>query len=114
MAQKLDCVGDRKNVKSMVRYLSAALDAGFGGAGERAADATPNSPRTERLKRVQAAIKSRSPTQRHVDKRLFLNGLTDAGDRADFERFGWMSPVNAQAVFRFWEDMDPELFEGVA
>ena len=109
----------------MVGYLSAALDGDFGGAGqgaaprsrEGAAAVAESSPerrdRAERLRRVQQAVAARTPTQRDADRRLFLSRLEDPGARADFERFGWMSPMNAQAVFRFWEELDPSIFDGL-
>lgn len=109
---KLDYVGERKGVKSVVGYLSAALEGDFGGAGNGAAP-TPGSGRAERLRRVQKAVQARSPTQRDADKRLFASQITDNGRRADFERFGWMSPLNADAVFAFWEDFNPGLFDDI-
>lgn len=42
------------------------------------------------------------PVPDRVDKRL-----RDPVERADFERHGWMSPMNAEAIFVFWEDLDP-------
>lgn len=109
---KLDYVGGRKNVRSMVGYLSAALDGDFGGAGE--ADAPkPRSARAEKLRRVQAAVQARTPTQRDADKRLFLGRIDESAARGDFERFGWMSALNAQAIFAFWEELSPGLFDGV-
>jgi len=112
VAEKLDYVGTRKNVKSMVGYLSAALESDFGGAGGAETPA-PTSARGERLRRVQAAVAERSPTQRDADKRLFASQIDVAANRADFERFGWMSALNAQAVFAFWEEFNPGLFDGL-
>lgn len=115
VAAKLDYVGERKNVKSMVGYLSAALEGDFGGeAAPQAREAAPaTSPQAHRLGRVQAAVSARSPTQRDADRRLFLSRIDDAGARADFERFGWMSPMNKAAILTFWEDLSPGLFEGI-
>ncbi|MCE8007093.1 replication initiation protein [Aestuariivita sp.] len=109
VAAKLDYVGKRSGVKSVVGYLSAALDQGFGDAP--AGQAEPTSARAIKLRRVQQAVAARSPTQRDADKRMFLARIEDAAARVDFERFGWMSALNAQAIFAFWSDMNPGLFE---
>ncbi|WP_111560288.1 replication initiation protein [Paracoccus sediminilitoris] len=103
---RLDYVEARKNVVSKVGYLSAALEGGF---GTEAAPATP-SPQAERLRRILNVIKSRTPTQRDADRRLFLSQLTEGAARADFERHGWMSPLNAARIRAFWKDMSPGLF----
>ncbi|MBO9398536.1 replication initiation protein [Shimia sp. R9_2] len=110
---KLDYVRQRKDVKSMVGYLTAALKEDYKEVEEVAAPAVPRSERAERLRRVQAAIEARTPTQRDADKRLFASQLEDDVARGDFERFGWVSPLNIRAIFAFWEDMDPEIFEGL-
>ncbi|MAZ22591.1 replication initiation protein [Roseovarius sp.] len=110
VAAKLEYVGNRKNVESMVGYLSAALAGDFGGAGEATA-AEPKSPRARRLQRLREAIAARTPTQRDADKRLFLNQLSDPVKRADFERFGWMSPLNADDIAAFWEEVSPGILE---
>ncbi len=113
IAEKLDYVGARKNVKNMVGYLNASLEEDFGGAGEPTAPPAPSTPRAERLKRVLEAVAARTPTQRDADKRLFLSQLKDEGTRGDFEKFGWMSPLNIEAVFRFWQELDSEVFDGI-
>ncbi|MBO9409384.1 replication initiation protein [Shimia sp. R9_1] len=110
---KLDYVRQRKDVKSMVGYLTAALKEDYKEVEEVAAPVVPRSERAERLRRVQAAIEARTPTQRDADKRLFASQLEDDVARGDFERFGWVSPLNIRAIFAFWEDMDPEIFEGL-
>lgn len=110
VAAKLEYVGNRKNVESMVGYLSAALAGDFGGAEEAAAP-EPKSPRARRLQRLREAIAARTPTQRDADKRLFLNQLSDPVKRADFERFGWMSPLNADDIAAFWEEVSPGILE---
>ncbi len=119
---KLDYVETRKNVKSMVGYLSAALDGNFGteeeaagqGGAAIAAPATASvSAQAERLRRILELVKSRSPTQRDADRRLFLSQLTEARMRDDFTRHGWVSPLNAGRISAFWEDMSPGLFEGI-
>ena len=58
------------------------------------------------------AIKARTPTQRDADRRLFLSQLPEGIARADFERHGWMSPLNIERIAAFWEDMSPGLFDG--
>lgn len=116
VAAKLDYVSQRKDVKSMVGYLSAALKEDYDGAGEDAAPAqvpAERSGKAARLRRVQAAIEARTPTQRDADKRLFLSQLTDDTRRANFERFGWVSPLNLGAIFEFWQEMDPGIFDGL-
>ena len=101
---KLDFVAGQGGVKSPVRYLSAALRDGYGGA-VAAAPAPEVADRAARLARVRDLAAARTPTQRDADRRLFLSGLRDGGLRADFERHGWMSPLNAEAIFAFWEEM---------
>lgn len=113
VAARLDYVETRKNVKSKVGYLSAALDGNFG-AAEGAAEPVEANPRAERLRRILEVIKARTPTQRDADKRLFLSQLTEATARADFERHGWMSPLNAARIAAFWEEMSPGLFSDLA
>ncbi|MBO9475516.1 replication initiation protein [Shimia sp. R10_1] len=112
---KLDYVKQRKDVKSMVGYLTAALKEDYKPTDEppKPQSTAPKSDRAERLRRVQAAIEARTPTQRDADKRLFASQLEDDVARGDFERFGWVSPLNIRAIFAFWEDMDPEIFEGL-
>jgi len=58
-------------------------------------------------------MEARTPTQRDADKRLFLSQLDDDVARANFERFGWFSPLNIKAIFVFWQEMDPEIFDGL-
>jgi hypothetical protein len=89
LVAKLDYVeGQGGDVRNPVGYLTAALQ----------------------LRRIQAAVAQRTPTQRDADRRMFLSRLEGAA-RADFERFGWMSPLNAEAVRTFWEEINPGLFE---
>lgn len=66
--------------------------------------------RAERLRRIQGVVASRTPTQRDADRRLFMSRLHGA-ERGDFERFGWMSPLNAEAIRAFWEDIHLGLFD---
>ena len=62
--------------------------------------------------RMAADLKARTPTQRDADKRLFSSQLTDARLREDFERHGWMSPLNAARIAAFWEEISPDLMAG--
>ena len=79
-----------------------ALDGDFGaGQGEPAAP----SERAVRLGRILDAARSRTPTQRDADKRLFLGTLDSSAARADFERHGWTSPINFDRISAFWEEM---------
>lgn len=110
---KLDYVRQRKDVKSMVGYLSTALKEGYSTPTEPKPVSPVPSERVEKLRRVQAAINNRTPTQKDADKRLFASNLVDETSRLDFERFGWVSPLNVQAVFDFWEEMDPDIFEAL-
>ncbi|MDQ1901571.1 replication initiation protein [Paracoccus sp. WLY502] len=103
---KLAYVEGKEGVRSKIGYLTAALD---GKPAEKAETPAPSSPRAERLRRILAAVKARTPTQRDADRRLFMSQLADARLREDFERHGWMSPLNAARIAAFWQDMSPEL-----
>lgn len=114
VAAKLDYVETRKNVKSKVGYLSAALEGDFGAElADRAGEEAPQSARAARLRRILDAVKARTPTQRDADRRLFLSQLADGGARDDFDRHGWVSPLNAARIIAFWDEMSPGLFEGI-
>lgn len=106
VAAKLDYVDKRDGVRSKVGYLTAALDGGYG-AGE-GGEQVAQSARAVRLGRILEAAKARTPTQRDADKRLFLGMLDDPAARADFERHGWTSPLNADRIAAFWEEMGIE------
>lgn len=108
IAEKLSFVETQKDVRSPVKYLTAAIKRDFQ-PDEAAAKQSPKSDRAIRLLAVQKAVERRSPTQRDADKRLFLSQLSDPAARTDFERHGWMSPMNADAIFIFWEDLDPNV-----
>ena len=114
VAAKIDYVEGRKNVRSKVGYLSAALDGDFGAMEAGAGEAAAPSGRAERLARVLEVVRARTPTQRDADKRLFLSQLTDGAARQDFENHGWMSPLNTARIAAFWEEMAPGLFDGIA
>ncbi|MEC7258186.1 MAG: replication initiation protein, partial [Pseudomonadota bacterium] len=106
VAAKLDYVENREGVRSKVGYLSAALEGDF--SAEAQEPTPPPSERGARLGRILAAAKARTPTQRDADKRLFLGMIDDPVARADFERHGWTSPLNAERIAAFWEDMGME------
>lgn len=69
--------------------------------------------RARKLARVREVAEARNPTQRDSDKRLFLSHLEDETGREAFVRLGWASAINAQAIFAFWEDMVPGIFDPV-
>lgn len=107
---RLDYVEARKNVKSKVGYLTAALDGAYGEGRE---EDEALSPRAERLRRILDAVKARTPTQRDADRRLFLSSLAEGARRNDFEKHGWLSPLNADRIAAFWEEISPGVLEGV-
>jgi hypothetical protein len=47
------------------------------------------------------------------DKRLFMSMLSQNNARDDFERHGWMSALNRDAIEMSWRDLFPEAFERV-
>ncbi|MEL7151396.1 MAG: replication initiation protein [Pseudomonadota bacterium] len=106
VAEKLELVERQDGVRSPEKYLAAAIQRDF--QAEPAEKAGISSERAARLRAVQEAVERRSPTQRDADKRLFLSGLTDAVARDDFDRHGWMSPLNAEAIQSFWAELDPD------
>ncbi|RJE79130.1 replication initiation protein [Paracoccus sp. JM45] len=110
VAAKLAYVDQRPNVKSKVGYLSAALDGDFSAAAPITA-VVPTSPRAEQLRRIMDRVKERSPTQRDADRRLFMSQLSSAPLREDFDKHGWLSPLNAARIIAFWDEMSPGLFE---
>ncbi|TKA96632.1 replication initiation protein, partial [Cereibacter changlensis] len=69
--------------------------------------------RAERMARVRAVAEARNPTQRDADRRLFLRQLDGDLEREDFARHGWTSALNARAIFAFWEDLEPGIFDRV-
>lgn len=112
LTAKLSYVEGQGGVKNPVGYLASALSRDFGSAKEtpRPTPTPETQKRAERLGRIQEVVARRTPTQRDADRRLFLSRLEGAA-RADFERFGWMSPLNAEAIRAFWQDIHPGLFE---
>ncbi|WGW06007.1 replication initiation protein [Tropicibacter oceani] len=109
---KLDYVAGQGGVKNAVGYLTAALKEDYGTGGFAAKPATPSTPRAKRLARIRDLAAARKPTQRDADKRLFMARLSGSA-REDFERHGWMSALNAEAIVRFWEELSPGAFDGL-
>lgn len=107
--QKLDYVAGQGGVKNAVGYLKAALQADFGAeVSPRNPDCAPapTSEKAKMLGRIRDLAAARTPTQRDADRRLFLARL-DGVHRDDFERHGWMSPLNQPAIIAFWEEISP-------
>ncbi len=101
-------------VRHPARYLAAALRDDYGAEPVRpdVVGAGEPSTRSRRLRRVSELVASRTPTQRDADKRLFMARLS-GGDRADFERHGWMSPLCHESICAFWSELVPDAFDGV-
>lgn len=119
VSAKLAYVEAKDDVRSKIGYLTAAFQGAADAPAPQAGVAltgvalTPApSPRAERLRRILAAVKARTPTQRDADKRLFASQLPEARLRDDFERHGWLSPLNAARIARFWHEMAPDLMSG--
>lgn len=114
--EKIAYVEKRDGVQNPARYLSAAIGEGYepGAKEEKGRGVSPETRlRAAKLGRVLDFVAARSPTQRDADKRLFMATLTDMGARGDFERHGWTSAVNVAAIFAFWLELEPDIFEGV-
>jgi hypothetical protein len=114
LVTKLDYVEGQAEVRNPVGYLTAALKKDAGAPVAAPSAASPEiQARAERLRRIQEVVARRTPTQRDADRRLFLSRLEGAA-RGDFERFGWMSPLNADAIRAFWAEIHPGLFDSDA
>ncbi|WP_127904388.1 replication initiation protein [Solirhodobacter olei] len=137
VGRKLDYVSGQANVRSPVGYLRAALEGNFEPpvaeapseeareaaarraeaaakkAAEEDARLAERDARRRRYEAVEAAAGRRNPTQRDSDRRLFMSRLEGELEREDFRRFGWKSALNASAIFAFWEEMQPGLFDAV-
>lgn len=116
VSEKVDLVEMRDGVKSPVKYLSAAITEDYQPAevGQGARVMTPETRRrSAMLGKVLALVGSRSPTQKDADRRLFMGQLSDPDARDDFERHGWTSALNVEAVFEFWDEIEPGLFDGL-
>ncbi|MGX9849452.1 replication initiation protein [Limimaricola litoreus] len=97
---------------------AAAREAAKARAAARARDeaeidarAARRAARVARFGAVAEATRKRNPTQRDADRRLMLGRLTGEMEREDFRRHGWESALNARAIFAFWEEMQPGLFD---
>ena len=136
IAEKLAYVAGKNGVKSTLGYLSAAISKDYvketppkpspeavAVVAERAQasrdieqqEDTRTAARLARQARfavVRGLIQARNPTQRDADKRLFVATLEDELAREDFRNRGWDSALNAQAIFDFWRELEPEAFEG--
>ncbi|PWE33032.1 plasmid replication initiation protein [Maritimibacter sp. 55A14] len=140
VADKLDYVAGQKDVESPVRYLTAAIRDGYEAkaaapepspeaaarlaerraeaeardeaeAAREAEIARERGARARRLARVREVAEARNPTQRDADRRLFLSQLEGDLEREDFRRHGWASGLNATAIFAFWEELEPGMFD---
>ncbi len=105
LSEKLDYLRGRNDVKSPARYLQASL------AATPKTASPPTTERSRKLARVRDVVAGRSPTQRDADRRLFQSRLSDPAARLDFENHGWTSALNASAIFAFWEDVQPGIFD---
>jgi hypothetical protein len=138
VAEKLAYVAGQDGVKSPVGYLRAALAGDFNApaaveapapsaealalaaaraeaakraASEEAARDAERLQRKARFAAVEQAVSRRNPTQRDADKRLFMTRLEGELEREEFRRHGWTSALNSRAIFAFWEEMIPGLYE---
>ncbi|MCC5969249.1 MAG: replication initiation protein [Pararhodobacter sp.] len=64
-----------------------------------------------RLARVEAEAQARSPGQRAAGKAAFRERLDAEFLRADFDRNGWSSMLNEQAICAFWAEQVPGIFD---
>lgn len=111
--EKLDYVAGQEGVRNAVGYLTRVLRGEEGGPARPVAPPPPLSPRARRLERIRDMAAARTPTQRDADRRLFLARLEGAA-RDDFERHGWMSALNAEAIVAFWSALSPGAFDDIA
>jgi len=135
--EKLTYMEGQETVKSKVGYLTAAIrddykptadavtepsEAARRLAAERAEktlaqEAEVDSRRAAKAERgrkfaiVADVVSARNPTQRDADKRLFMASLEDDLSREEFRVHGWNSALNASAIFAFWEELVPGVFE---
>lgn len=141
VSEKLSYISGKGKVRNTAGYLRDALSKGYG-AQEPKPEAAPipkevvaavekwrsaeaeaeaeldrriadRDARRRRFAAVEQAVSRRNPTQRDADRRLFLSTLADDLAREEFQRHGWASALNANAIFAFWEDRDPGIFDGL-
>ena len=108
VADKIAYLNRRGDIESPVGYLRAAISGDYDTGAAPAAPRPETQARAARLRRIQAAVEARTPTQRDADKKLFAARLTDPALRDDFDRHGWTSALNAEAIFAFWQEMAPD------
>lgn len=140
VADKLKLVAEQGGVDDPARYLNAAIRHDYQpavtaaevspearaatqkrAAEQAAMDAAAEADarvreaerrgRAQRMARVRDVVAARNPTRRDADRRLFLSQLDSDLDREDFARLGWSSALNARAIFAFWEEMTPGVFD---
>ena len=126
VGEKLDYVAGQEGVRNAVGYLTRVLrddaatetgaEVSSAGSSEVSRRNPPApaalSPRAQRLARIRDLAAARTPTQRDADRRLFLARL-EGSVRDDFERHGWMSALNAEAIAAFWDEVSPGAFDGI-
>lgn len=108
MAMRLDYVEGQACMRHPARYLATVMKEDEAGQGFRPPEVIPNESiraRTRILEIFQAAVAARTPTQRDADRRTFHGRMTDANARDDFDRHGWMSPLNHAAIIGCWAEM---------
>lgn len=135
--EKLSYMEGQGSVKSKVGYLTAAIRDDYKPTADTILEPSEDAKRVavERAEKRQAqeaevdsrraakaergrkfaivadVVSGRNPTQRDADKRLFMASLDDDLSREEFRAHGWNSALNASAIFAFWEDMVPGVFE---
>ena len=108
--EKISYVVGRSSVQNPVGYLTAALRDDF---NTEAPSVKPSSPRAKLLARIRDLAAARTPTQRDADRRLFMSMIGSQDGRDDFERHGWMSALNTNAIKEFWEELQPGSFDDI-
>lgn len=138
VSEKLSYMSGQDSVKSKIGYLTAAIRDDYRPTAEEpvapvsdearrlaeerarkkaAEEADVGARRAAKAERgrkfaiVADMVSSRNPTQRDADKRLFIASLPDDLAREAFRAHGWNSALNASAIFAFWEELVPGLFE---
>lgn len=113
VSAKLAYVAGQGAVQNPVGYLTAALREDFEAPTVVATAMTPvQKQRADRLGQVRDLVAARTPTQRDADRRAFASRIKDSAARDDFERHGWMSALNAQAIWAFWQELSPDIDQG--
>ena len=134
--EKLSYIRSQDGIKSKVGYLTAAIQGDFKAPDAPVAPSEEARKRADERRQQQASdnavqdarqqerklrgqkfalvadiVASRNPTQRDADKRLFMSGLDSDTAREEFRTHGWNSAFNASAIFQFWEDLQPSIFD---